>query len=200
MKIRSWLYLLIVLLTLSFGGLWIFKHYNFNTDFSVGQPVDSLNGVYVYYNGGVDNVTERNTTTDGYNLGLKYQCVEFVKRYYYEHLNHKMPDSYGHAKDFYDLSITDGQKNTKRGLNQYSNPSETKPKVDDLVIFSGNIFNRYGHVAIVSRVTDQEVEIIQQNPGPFGKSRETFGLSDTNGRWEIDNERIIGWLRKDATD
>jgi hypothetical protein len=109
-----------------------------------------------------------------------------------------MPDSYGHAKDFYDLSITDGLKNTKRGLNQYSNPGKTKPKVDDLIIFSGNIFNRYGHVAIVSRVTDQEVEIIQQNPGPFGKSRETFVLSYTNGMWEINNERKIGWLRKDA--
>ena len=67
----------------------------------IGDKVDSLNGVFVYYNHSVGNVSGRNTTADGYNLGLKYQCVEFVKRYYYENLNHKMPNSYGHAKDFF---------------------------------------------------------------------------------------------------
>src|SRR5690554_774597 len=118
----------------------------------IGDKLDSLNGVYVYYNSNVSNVSGRNTTTDGYNLGLKYQCVEFVKRYYYEHLNHKMPDSYGHAKDFFDNTVTDGQLNKKRNLIQYRNPSQTKPKVDDLLIFGGSIFNKYGHVAIVSNV------------------------------------------------
>ncbi|MBX7183048.1 MAG: CHAP domain-containing protein, partial [Bacteroidia bacterium] len=155
---KRWTYLLIGLLILSFGGLWTFKKFNFNTDFSVGQQVDSLNGVYVYYNGGVDNVTGRNTTADGYNLGLKYQCVEFVKRYYYEHLKHKMPDSYGHAKDFFDNTLKDGQKSKKRDLTQYTNPSNTKPKVDDLLIFDGTTFNKYGHVAIVSNVTEKELE------------------------------------------
>jgi len=181
---------------LCFVALWAFKKFNFNTDFSVGQQVDSLNGVYVYYNGGVDNVSGRNTTADGYNLGLKYQCVEFVKRYYYEHLNHKMPDSYGHAKDFFDETLADGQENQKRNLLQYANPSQTKPKVDDLLIFDGTLFNKYGHVAIISNVLENEVEIIQQNPGPFSKSRETFSLHNKDGKWEIKNNRILGWLRK----
>jgi len=63
----------------------------------VGEKVDSLNGVYVYYNGSVGHVSGRNLVPDGYNPGLKYQCVEFVKRYYYQHLNHKIPDSYRHT-------------------------------------------------------------------------------------------------------
>ena len=197
MKIKRWTYLLIGLLILSFGGIWTFKKFNFNTDFSVGQQIDSLNGVYVYYNGGVDNVTGRNTTADGYNLGLKYQCVEFVKRYYYEHLKHKMPDSYGHAKDFFDNTLKDGQKSKKRDLNQYTNPSNTKPKVGDLLIYDGTTFNKYGHVAIVSNVKENEIEIIQQNPGPFSKSRETFTLDNKDGKWEVNNKRILGWLRKD---
>ncbi len=50
--------------------------------YEVGDKVDSLNGVYVYYNSNVGNVSGRNLASDGYNLGLKYQCVEFVKRYY----------------------------------------------------------------------------------------------------------------------
>lgn len=182
---------------MGFSGLWTFKKFNFNTNYSVGQQIDSLNGVFVFFNGGVDNVSGRNTTLDGYNLGLKYQCVEFVKRYYYEHLNHKMPDSYGHAKDFFDKTLTDGQKNRKRNLNQYSNPSQAKPKVDDLLIFEGTTFNKYGHVAIISKVKDDEVEITQQNPGPFSNSKETFSLDNKDGKWEIKNKRILGWLRKD---
>lgn len=178
-------------------GLCAIKKVNFNPGFSVGQKIDSLNGVFVYYNGGVGNVNGRNTTPDGYNLGLKYQCVEFVKRYYYEHLDHKMPDSYGHAKDFFDDTIADGQLNKKRSLTQYTNPSQVKPKVDDLLIFDSTTFNKYGHVAIVSNVTDNEIEIIQQNPGPFAKSRETYQLDNKGGKWKIKNKRTLGWLRKD---
>ncbi len=177
--------------------LWTYKKRNFNTPYSAGQPIDSFHGVFVFYNGGVDNVSGRNTTNDGYNLGLKYQCVEFVKRYYYEHLNHKMPDSYGHAKDFFDQTLTDGQKNKQRNLTQYTNPSQTKPKIDDLLIFDGTTFNKYGHVAIISNVTDNEVEIIQQNPGPYKRARETFSLDSKDGKWKIHNKRILGWLRKE---
>lgn len=158
--------------------------------------MDSFNGVFVFYNGPVGNVLGRNRTKSGYNLGLKYQCVEFVKRYYYEHLNHEMPYSLGHAKDFYESRLADGQRSKKRNLIQYSNPSQKKPKVNDLIIFGGTIFNRFGHVAIISNVADNKIEIIQQNPGLFGKSRATFSLSYKDGRWKINNERILGWLRK----
>jgi hypothetical protein len=147
----------------------------------------------VYYNGGVDNVIERNTTADGYNLGLRYQCVEFVKRYYYEHLKHKMPDSYGHAKDFYDPKLKDGEENKKRNLTRYSNPNRIKPKVNDLLIFDRTISNKYGHAAIISNVTDNEIEIIQQNPELFSKSREVFLISKLTGKWEIKNSGVLGF-------
>lgn len=197
MKIKRWTFILIGLLILGLVALWTLNKFNFNTDFSVGQQLDSLNGVFVYYNGGVGNVSGRNTTADGYNLGLKYQCVEFVKRYYYEHFKHKMPDSYGHAKDFFDNTLLDGQKNVKRNLTQYANPSQTKPKVGDLLIFDGTTFNKYGHVAIISNVTESEIEIIQQNPGQFSKSREKSSLVTNDKKWEVKNKRVLGWLRKE---
>ena len=162
----------------------------------IGDKVDSLNGVYVYYNNTVGNVSGRNTTADGYNLGLKYQCVEFVKRYYYEHLNHKMPNSYGHAKDFFVKGLADGNLVKHRDLHQYNNPSKSKPKPNDLLVYDGTTFNKYGHVAIVSKVAEDEVEIIQQNPGPFNSSRETYKLIQNNGKWEIDQQKVLGWLRK----
>lgn len=163
----------------------------------VGDKVDSLNGVEVYYNDSVGNISGRNTTEDGYNLGLKYQCVEFVKRYYYERLDHKMPDSYGHAKDFFIKDFPDGKMVKRRNLVQYTNSSASKPKADDLLVFDATIFNKYGHVGIISKVTEREVEIIQQNPGPYSKSREVFSLAHKNGKWKIENNRILGWLRKE---
>lgn len=196
MKLKFWTYSALGLLVLGFAINRISKKFNFNPAYTVGQKIDSLNGVNVYYNGDVDNVSGRNTTPDGYNLGLNYQCVEFVKRYYYEHFNHKMPDSYGHAKDFFDYEVVDGEINIKRNLTQYTNPSQTKPKVDDLLIFEGTLFNVYGHVAIVSKVTENQIEIVQQNPGSFSSSRVTFPLKKSEGKWRIKQDRILGWLRK----
>lgn len=177
------------------AGFWSFKNLGFRNDFKIGHPVDSLNGVKVYYNGSISNVSGRNLAPDGYNLGLKYQCVEFVKRYYYEYLHHKMPDSYGHAVDFFDKQIQDGKKNSRRNLTQYSNPGKSKPAVNDLIVFAGTTFNPYGHVAIISNVTDEAIEIIQQNPGPLAKSRVTYALSEKEGKWFIENDLVLGWLR-----
>ncbi len=183
-------------MVLGVTGLFIIKKVNLNTQYSIGQKLDSLNGVVVYFNGGVDHVGGRNVAEDGYNLGLKYQCVEFVKRYYYQHLNHRMPDTYGHAKDFFDKSVADGQRNKSRNLIQYANGSQSQPQVSDLLVFDKTGYNKYGHVAIVSKVLPDEVEIIQQNPGPFGKSRVSYSLKNSNGKLQIENQRILGWLRK----
>jgi len=172
------------------------KNKNPNPKFTIGQKLDSLNGVYVYYNGSVRNTGKRNLSEDGYNIGLEYQCVEFVKRYYYEYYHHKMPDAYGNAKDFFDDTIQDGKLNSKRNLVQYSNPSFSKPAVGDLLIFDGHIGNKYGHVAIISAINDQQIQIIQQNPGPFASSRILINLSFKNNLYKIENERILGWLRK----
>ncbi|MEX2513534.1 MAG: hypothetical protein WD398_11555 [Cyclobacteriaceae bacterium] len=80
MKTRSWTFLLIGLLILGIVEIWSFKNFNFNHDFSFGQPIDHLNGVSVYYNGDVGKVTGRNTTTDGYNLGKsqQYSPIYFI--------------------------------------------------------------------------------------------------------------------------
>jgi len=165
---------------------------------AIGSPVDSFNGVTVYYNGPVSNVSGRNLTEDNYNLGQMYQCVEFVKRYYYEYYRHKMPDSYGHAKDFFDDEIEDGKINEKRALIQYRNPSKSPPKVGDLIVFDGHAGNPYGHVAIISGVKRDKIEIIQQNPGPSAKSRIDIPVSFRNGLWRIDDGQTLGWLRKEG--
>ncbi len=188
---------LITLFVIIFGFNYGLKKFNFNTNHQIGEKIDSLNGIYVFYNGGVGNSSGRNISEDGYNLGLQYQCVEFVKRYYYENYNHKMPDAFGNAKDFFNKNLKDGEKNLQRDLIQFTNPSKSKPEIGDLLIYSPSIFNKFGHVAIVSKVNQNSIEIIQQNPGPFSKSRESFNIENINNKWKIKNSRILGWLRKE---
>jgi hypothetical protein len=187
---------IVLLAVIGLAGWWIIKNPKSLYPFVQGDKVDSLNGVYVYYNGPVSNISGRSWTPDKYNLGLKYQCVEFVKRYYYEHLKHKMPDSYGHAKDFYDIKVKDGAINSTRDLLQFKNPSKSKPKPNDLLIFDKTSFNEYGHVAIISIVEDDRIEIVQQNPGPFGSSRITMKLEYNGSQWNLENPQVLGWLRK----
>ncbi len=195
MKKRTFIILLIVIALIGFAS-WKWKARLFNLhDHEIGEKVDSLNNVMVYYNGHTGHVLERNMTEDGYNLGLKYQCVEFVKRYYYEYYKHKMPESYGDAKDFFDASVKDGDINKARNLRQFTNPSQSKPEIGDLIIFDAHLGNPYGHVAIVSDVNDNEIQIIQQNPGADAKSRVWIDVVMEGEKFKIDNGRTLGWLR-----
>ncbi len=197
MSKKSTIVLLIVVLVFLIGVLLLIKKplFNPNKTFEIGQKIDSLHGVYIFYNGSVGNVNERNLTSDGYNLGLKFQCVEFVKRYYYEYYKHKMPDSYGNAKDFFDEVIQDGKINSKRNLLQFKNPSKSKPQVGDLLIFDGHLGNKYGHVAIISQVHKHTIELIQQNPGPYSPSRVQINLDSTSFGFKLESQRLLGWLR-----
>ena len=121
-----------------------------------------------------------------------FNNVEFIKRYYFEYYNHKMPDTYGNAKDFYNKELKDGEINIKRGLLQFSNPSFKKPSVGDIIIFKPYILNPYGHVAIISNVEDDNIEIVQQNV--WKKTREKFKLTYENNKWSINSKRVIGRL------
>ncbi len=161
----------------------------------IGTAIDSIDGVKVYFNGETDHVQGKNLAADGYNIGLKWQCVEFVKRYYLEKFKHVMPDAYGNAKDFFDRSLPDASYNERRALVQYINPSLKKPEVDDIIVFEGHLTNKYGHIAIISRVSENKIEIIQQNPGPNSAPREMLDLEFAEGRWKVMNKRVLGWMR-----
>jgi hypothetical protein len=171
---------------------------NLDRSRSVGAVVDEFHGVAVYYNGGVNQSAGRNLAPDGYNLGIRYQCVEFVKRYYYQRFGHEMPEPRGNARDFFDPRTADGARNTQRGLLQFRNGSPTPPQADDILVLGPGAFNPYGHVAIVAQVERGEVEVVQQNGGPFAGSRRTFRLVREAGGWRIADRRVRGWLRMDA--
>ena len=161
----------------------------------IGKVLDSYKGVDVFYNGGDYSQNHgKNYSKDGssYYYGYKWQCVEYIKRFYYEVKGHKMPDVYGNAKDFFDANVEHGTLNEKRGLIQYKNGEDEKPKIDDILIFTDTTF---GHIVIVSEVGDNYIEIIQQNMGD--SSRDRFELEYKEGKYFVGGKRIpAGWLRK----
>ena len=160
----------------------------------IGKVLDKFNGVPVYYNGKIGNVFGRNLTHDGYNLGLKYQCVEYVKRYYYYRMDHKMTDAYGHAKDFFDASLEDSEFNEDRGLYQFSNGSKFAPEKSDILVFGPTPHNPFGHIGIVTESTNSTVEIIQQNVGR--QTRAQYRLLKVQNRFYVEDKYVLGWLRK----
>lgn len=160
---------------------------------TTGDSLDSHKGIIVYNNGPdyPQSHGKHYNADKSYYYGKKWQCVEFIKRYYYDALKHKMPDGFGHAKDFFDLKVQHGQLNKRRGLLQFVNGGDEKPRPDDILVFGG----KYGHVAIVTRVSDDELEVIQQNI--FMKPREVFPLSVKNGAYTVGDKKVpMGWLRK----
>ncbi len=163
----------------------------------IGQIIDEFSGVNVYYNGKSTNVVGRHYTTCGYNLGLKFQCIEFIKRYYFEVFNHKMPDSYGHAKSMFDKNLQKSWrvKNKARDLFQYHNGNFAKPNVGDILIFDGDKYNSFGHIGIISEVGEYHIELIQQNYAQ--ETREKYYLTKLNDKYYIANEYVLGWLSMD---
>ena len=180
------------LLVLMTGVITLFSFTSFNP--GIGDILDIHNGIPIYYNGpNFKHVLGRNMTPDGYNLGLKYQCVEFAKRYYYERYGHKMPNSYGHAKDFFDQSLGDYGYNKQRGMYQYRNVREYKPQVDDILVYGPHEGNPYGHLAIISKVGEDYVELVQQNKGK--RPRQKLNLVKYMEYYTVADYNIIGWLR-----
>lgn len=160
----------------------------------VGDVIDEVWGVPVYFNGKVSNVSGRHMTSDGYNLGLKYQCVEFVKRFYYEIYNHRMPNSYGHAKEFFDMNLPNGTGfNAKRGLQQYKNVGKERPQAGDILVYGPQKDNRFGHVGIIAEVHDAYIILAQQNYGR--KTRQKLMLKEYMGIYTVVDYDIRGWLR-----
>jgi CHAP domain len=158
----------------------------------VGKSLDSYKGVAVYDNGlAFFRSHGKNFAPDGYYFGQKWQCVEFIKRFYYQAKGHKMPDAMGNAKSFFEPDLPDGSLNSRRQLVQFHNGSTHAPRPDDLLVFDDTHF---GHVGIITRLGSNSLQIIQQNV--LFKTRQTFTVVTSNEHFYVTSpRRPAGWLR-----
>lgn len=186
MNRRARLLLPIAFLALATVSLFVWNNFN------VGQVLDVYRGIPVRDNGLLFVRSHgKHYSPGGYYYGQKWQCVEYIKRFYLDAKGHKMPETMGHAKSFFDENLPDGATNRQRDLIQYRNGSTAKPQPDDLLVFTDT---KYGHVGIVSETVSNYVEIVQQNI--FGRTRQRFSLVASNGHFHVtEPRRPAGWLR-----
>tara|TARA_R110002012_G_scaffold1863_1_gene8955 strand:+ start:511 stop:1197 length:687 start_codon:yes stop_codon:yes gene_type:complete len=167
--------------------------FSFTPKLECGEEIGAFNNVPVYYNDGYASCGDRNWSSDGtYSYGLKWQCVEFVRRYYYEALNHKMPNRWGNASDYFRLQTPSGEMNTERNLVQYHN-GDTKPKVNDILVWGAGT-GGYGHVAIITAVLSDGVKVIGQNTGRYCNDWIKV-KQNKDGKYVIDKGWCSGILR-----
>ena len=161
-------------------------------DLPVGEVVRSYKSVPVYQNGKVVATSHgKHYAKSGYYYGQKWQCVEYVKRFYYDALSHKMPSVWGHAADFFDPEVQHGEINPARGMLQYQNGESIPPQPDDLIVFR---HSKYGHVAIVTKVTEDQIEVIQQNV--YGSPSAVYPIIREEGKYTVGSSlKPAGWLR-----
>lgn len=177
----------------------------------------SYGGIAIYSNDG-DQWTTNDCDPPPQQLvpygvyGNQFQCVEYVKRFYYQALGVTRALNWtGNAIDFYYSASSDVydengfRRANNKMLTAFPNGSSTAPQPNDILVFGGH---GVGHVAIVSSVTSTDVTIFEQNwstsgtttlprrpttTGYFIENRISHPLSGGTVYWSI-----IGWLREPA--
>lgn len=152
-----------------------------------GNSYGVVNGVDAFSNGASGYASNSYNTTQGFNTGMKWQCVEFINRYYLIVYGLSIRISGNNANEYFNTA-------SKRGLKGYSNGSDA-PRIGDIICFSGGT---YGHVGIVIEVGSSYVKIAHQNGGttnPIGlilsKSGNTISASKLGSAYKVQ-----GLLRK----
>lgn len=164
-----------------------------------GTLLGKVNGVEVYSNGCLDPSTAacgghpdtyNTNNAGGYNTGLMWQCVELVNRYFLQQYGLQIRVAGENANQYY-------KNASARGLLRYPNAGAESPRVGDILVSE---VGKYGHVAIVSKVTTDTVYYAQQNfnEGP-ADLESTLKLTQQGGNYTLANFSpsypIVGWVR-----
>ena len=151
--------------------------------------VGSFNGVTAYSNGSVTT-----DSTDRISTGLKWQCVEFVRRYY--STVYGMNIGAGeNASGFYSSAAS-------WKLASFPNGGTVSPQVGDILCFAGGSSGN-GHVAIITGVSSTQITVIQQNVTESSRDAAfPCPMSVVGGKYTVYGTTIgssyncQGWLRK----
>jgi len=164
---------------------------------SYGTELGNFNGVKVYSNGSSGYVSNQSNYLDGEYIGMKWQCVEYIRRYYYQRIGVNLADKHrGDAKTFW-------SNTSKMQLARFSNGGTTAPQIGDIAVSDSGT---YGHVAIVRSVSGNQMCVAQQNVYQTESDvNACTTLSISNGKYTVGNFDntslpITGWLRLKTMD
>jgi surface antigen len=160
---------------------------------SFGTYLGQFAEVAAYSNGSALYASYVNNSVNGIYTGMKWQCVEYVRRYFLSTFNTDLASKYnGNANYWYTNAAA-------MGLEQYANGGTTPPQVGDILCATGPSSN--GHVAIIKRITGSKIFTAQQNFANDSTDLDKpLTLTVSNGTYTVSGYTgIQGWLRKPAT-
>lgn len=153
-----------------------------------GTKVGEFNSVPAYSNGTTSFVSSDYNNYNGINTGMKWQCVEFVNRYYAKVYNMNLKDTeiYGNANTYF-------QNAGQAGLKTYANGGTTAPEVGDIICSNGGT---YGHVGIVRSVSTNSITVIHQNwSNSTADNEKVLSRSGNNVGTFNSTYPVQGWVR-----
>jgi hypothetical protein len=168
---------------------------SWNLTLNAQQPYNTLlgsySGVNIYSNGSTSFASNDYNYYNNTNTGMKWQCVEYVNRYYLIVYNKNIRIPGTNAVDYYSTA-------SQRMLYCYSNNSNVAPIVGDILCFGGGL----GHVAIIREVGSNYVKIAQQNGlNTTSDLNFTLTMNIVNGNYNISASNLSsslyvqGWLK-----
>jgi len=170
---------------------------------SWGTNLGIFNNTTVYSNGSTGTVCSGSNCRsmfNGQDVGLKWQCVEFVNRYYLTNygINPRNLAGGAHANGFWAESYA-----ARLGMTRYANGGTVAPQTGDMILSLGGTF---GHIAIVRSISGNQVRVAQQNWYQNSTDVDhTLSLSISNGRYTVgpfgssSSYPIVGWMRRVGT-
>lgn len=170
-----------------------------------GSPLGQYNNATVIFNDGADscnscahpNLNNQLYCPDpcasqtGATTGLKWQCVEYVNRYYKQvyGLHTYSAGLAGSANTYLSLA-------NHAGMIRFQNNNPEKPRTGDVIVWAGTQNNTAGHVAVIKQVNGNTVTIIQQNAHSTWTNTTTLL---TNNFWAFPTSPSVGpclgWYR-----
>lgn len=158
----------------------------------------STSGVKAYSNCQSECVTYHPNRLNGVYTGVKWQCVEFARRWLLVNRN----AVYGEVEVAVDIwnkinHITHVATQKKIPLESRLNGSTQAPQVGDLLIYA-EVFHETGHVAVVTEVNHESgfIEVAEQNyknevwPGNY--ARRIKFIKNRDEYWLLDSY-LLGW-------
>jgi len=158
--------------------------------------------VIAFSNNDQSKDTKNKSKPNYYNeiyTGLKYECVEFVRRWLIIVYGITF-ESVNHAKNIFELKNFYSIKNSLININEFLNGSYNNIYFGDLIIWNyKGEFSSYGHVAIVVKIKNNFIYIAEQNTSNKswnGKKYSRKLLFDNNLLVDKDytDTEILGWI------
>jgi len=183
----------IVISLIGLLGLVFLDNNRQSGNIAFGMKLGESNGVVAYssYNRETNKYKELESTYyNGMYSGLKWQCVEFARRYLMATYNITF-DQIDYAYQIFDLdhfiSTLDGKKIR---INKTINDRKRLPKKGALIIWDRHITpHNTGHVAVVIGRTNNYVFIAEQN-----WDNNSWNNKNYSRKLDINDPNIIGWV------